>query len=235
MPIKSPYQKTKHISCIATLLLVNLITSVGFADITVTGKGSIDVKPNIATFNLSIETKAVTAKDAASKNANQTSETIKILKALLPESDAVTTQHYTIYPETQYDNKTNIHKSIGFIVTNMINVKTNNITALGDLLDKVSNSGITTINNLTFSYNNPDEIYNRALTLAVANAKIKAEIIAKAGNMQIKEIKDISVLATNDYRPMPMYAMAEARAAVATPIEAPDVKTEANVEVVFKT
>lgn len=225
----------KKIRLLAVLLLVNMITTSGFADITVTGKGAIDVKPNIATFNISIETKAPTAKEAASKNAAQTTKTIKTLKSILAETDAVTTQGYSIYPDTVYDNKNNTYKSVGFIVSNMIYVKSNNIDGIGDLLDKTTSSGITTVNNLSFSYDNPDDIYNKALALAVTNARVRADIIAKAGNITIKNVKDILILADVGYqRPMPMYAMAEAKAAP-TPIEAPDVKTQATVQVVFGT
>lgn len=223
------------IKLIAALSLISLIISNTFADITVIGKGTIDVKPNIATFNISIETKALTAKDAASKNANQTSKTIKTLKSILQSDDAITTQGYSVYPESLYDDKDKKFKFVGFTVTNMIHVKTNKIAGIGEILDQAANSGITTINNLSFSYNKPYELYNKALVLAISNAKNQAEVIAKAGNMQLKEIKDVSALANTEYnRPMPMYAMADAKS-VATPIEAPDVKTEASVQVIFKT
>lgn len=228
--------KTKKLLYLVIVSLIIFNPNI-FADITVSGEGTVSTKPNTASFSVNIETKAKTAKEAAVKNAESTDKTMKLLKSLLPADDAVTTQSYTIYPETKYDREQGKSEIIGYRVSNTIFVTTNDIINIGNLLDKTTASGITSINNLSFSYNNPEEIYNQALTKAVSNAKTRANIVAKAGNLKILSIKNITVqgYSYNPPSPMPRYAMAEARADIPTPIETPSVKTMAQVEVVFST
>jgi uncharacterized protein YggE len=214
----------------AGLLCTNL-----YADITVVGIGTQEVSPNIASFTVNIESRAKTATQASANNASQTDKTVKLLKSLLSNPKAVTTQGYSINPEYQYNRTTNKSEFIGFVANNSILVTTNDIKQVGDLLDKTINSGVSRVDNLVFTYDKPEQVYQQALASAIANAKQRAEVLAKASDLKLKKIGDIKVTSFDYSPPRPMMArMAVAESSVSTPIEAADIKTKAMVEVVFE-
>lgn len=213
------------------------------ATITINGEGNVNLEPNIATFTVNINTTAKTAKEAASKNSEQTNKTINILKSIIPEkksdaNKAISTQDYNLSPEYKWNKEKQQQELTGFTASNTLLVKTKNLSELGTILDKTISSGITELNNLSFAYDNPEEAYKQALDLAIANAKERADIIATASDIQIEGIQDITVISTNQITPsrIPMMYMATSseRNTPPTPIETPDVKTKAIVQVVFK-
>lgn len=213
------------IICIATNI---------YSAITVIGTGTASANPNMVSFSLSIETSAKTASKAAQTNSEQTAKTLALLKKLVPEDKALATVNYAIYPEYKYSRDTNKSEFIGFKVNNTIRVNSKDVDNIGDILDQTIQSGITRIDNLQFGYENTEELYQSALANALANAKQRAEIIAASSNLKIKEIIDVSVILDNGYSaPEPMPRMLMAEAATATPIEASDIKTQAQVKVVF--
>lgn len=221
---------------LSTLILsTNIYFTSLFANITVTGIGIQEISPNIASFTAIIETKAQTAKQASSDNAAQTDKTIKLLKSLVTNPQAITTQGYSLYPEYQYNRQTNNSEFAGFKAQNTIVIKTDNTQQVGELLDKTIASGVSKVDNLVFSYDAPEQIYQQALSKAIYNAKQRAEVLAKASELKLKNVADIKVMSYEYSPPSPIMAkMTMAESAVSTPIEAADVKTKAIVEVVFE-
>lgn len=207
-----------------------------YSDITVIGTGKASASPNMVSFSINIETSAKTAAKAAQANAEQSDKTLTLLKKLVPEDKALATINYSLYPEYKYNRETNKSEFIGFKANNTIKVNSKNVANIGDILDQTIQSGITRVDNLQFGYDNPEELYQKALADAVANAKQRAEIIANSSDLKIKEIDDVSVILDNGFsNPDPMPRMMMAESAIATPIEASDVNTQARVKVVFDT
>ena len=221
------------------LMLSSLIISHSFADITVLGNGSASTVPNLVMFDLMVESAAPNAVEATQANASQTDKVIKLLQKLIPEKNAVTTQSYSVYPNYEYNNKTNKSDFIGFKVSNQISVKSSNLE-IGSILDEVTHAGITTINNLRFGFDKPEDIYQEALAQAINNATARATILAKNGSLDISGIETIESMDSvggNERGPMPMMAMSMAKnvADVSTPIKPDDLRITATVRVVFKT
>ncbi len=225
---------------IANILLLSLYNNITLADITVMGRGIVETPPNQASFDVSVETNAKTGKEAAVANAKQTDKVVQLLKGLLKDPKAVTTHDYQAYPDYQYNESTKKSELIGFKVTNQVLVKTSNLDSVGNLLDQVSNAGVTTINNLQFSYDKPKEIQRQSLAKAMEDAIAQAKVLAEAGGVKINGIKIIDSvnLSTEQPYPRPMMTMADAmsaKMAPATPVSPADLKTQTQVMVVFLT
>ncbi len=219
------------------IFFCGLAYNLSFADIIVIGNGTASVDPNIALFDIMVETAGPTAGEAANDNAQKTDKIIKILEKLVPEKKAVTTTGYNVYPEYQYDDKTNKNVFIGYKVTNQINVKTINLKNVGSIMDEVTNAGVTTMNNLRFAYDKPEEIYQQALADAVDNALARASVIAKRGSLVIKGIESAESMdaPSNEGMPMPMPVYEKVASSLPTPIQADSLKSRATVKIVFKT
>ena len=226
----------KKVSCLF-ILSCSLACNISFADITVMGNGSASVDPNIALFDIMVETSALTAGEAAKTNAEKTDKIIKILEKLIPEKKAVTTTGYNVYPEYQYDNQTNKSVFIGYKVSNQVNVKTIDMKNVGSIMDEVTNAGVTNINNLRFAYDKPEEIYQLALADAVDNALARAAVIAKRGSLTLKGIESAESMdaPSNEAIPMPMPVYDKIAGNVPTPVQPDSLKSRAMVKIVFKT
>lgn len=233
-------KKIIHIKWLSILFLTNLSC---YAVINVSGTGSVEIAPDMANFDVTVETSASTAKEAAATNAEQTDKLVSVLKGILKEENAVTTANYEIFPDYQYNETTKKTEFVNFKTRNQVNVRTTNLAELGDLLDQAASVGVTGINNLRFSYSKPEEVYLQALEKAVVSAKNQANVIAQAAGLKIKSIKSID--SYSSFTPMPVYSKGRANgsadtgavaiAAMAAPINPDNVKTEATVNMSLDT
>lgn len=221
----------------AQFLLIGFYSSSVVADITVNGTGKVMVEPNLASFDITVETKNPEAQVASTENAKLTGKIVKELKKLIKEKDAVTTEGYAIYQDYEYDNKAQTNKVVGFKTVNQVHIKTTDLAKLGNLLDMVVAMGVTAINNLQFSYENQEIILHQALARAVSNATERAKILASAGGLSLDGIISIDSTLSNYSAPRPVNnrMMLAMKAAPVTPVEPGSVNIEASVNVIFKT
>ena len=145
----------------------------------VNGKGEITVTPNLATVSLGVETMETNVADAQAEASDGMK---KIMKSLadsgINQKDIQTGAFYI----TQRINWNSYQSSIiGYTVTNMLTVKIRDMNKVGDIIDSAIAAGgdIIRMDNLTFSVEDPSEIYQQAREKATANARDKAEQYAR--------------------------------------------------------
>lgn len=219
------------------LALLAMFSIHSYADIVVNGFGEVEQKPNLVSFSVSIETKHQNAKQAAEDNAKLTDKAINVLKSVIKDSKGISTQGYNLYPEYKFNRQESKSEFIGFKAVNTIYVKTKQINIIGEIMDRVIASGITSINNLSFSHDDPESLYQNALTNAINNGLDRARVIARSSALEIDRIFDIKV---QDSVPPSVSAVRSAMmlaqdSSVTTPINAPDIKISANVELTILT
>ena len=145
----------------------------------VNGKGEITVTPNLATVSLGIETTETNVADARDKAADGLKKIMQSLADSGINQKDIQTGAFYIYQRLDW----NSYKSsiTGYTVTNMLTVKIRDMNKVGDIIDSVIAAGgdLIRINNLTFSVEDPSEIYQQAREKATANARDKAEQYAR--------------------------------------------------------
>lgn len=148
--------------------------------ITVTGSGEVSVKPDVAYLSLGVETTAATAKEAQAKNAASLQKLSTLLKDTwkINPADIQTSQFY-VQPNYTYNDKDG-QKVTGYTAYHTLRVKYKDLEKIGQLLDAASNAGANRIDNVTFTVENPDQYQEQVITKAMADAGVKAGIIAKA-------------------------------------------------------
>lgn len=152
--------------------------------ITVEGEASIQVKPDIARFVVTVQTVEKDVTTAVAENSKRAEAVQKALRdAGVAEKD-IQTVNYSLYPRYEPDpEKPNtVGKLVGYAVDNGVRVTVRRIADAGKLLDVATKAGANSAGNLSFGLS--DEIEEKArqeaLTLAVGKARIKAVTIAKA-------------------------------------------------------
>lgn len=218
------------------------VTRVGAQDqsqkgISVNGEGKVSGKPDIANLTLGVMAEASTVQGARDQAAASLDAMIKSLKANGVDDKDIQTQQLSIQP--QYDYNNNKQELRGFQVTNIVSVKLRDINKTSQVVDDAVTAGgnNTTIQNLAFTIDNPTELQKQAREAAVADAKAKAETLAKAAGVNVGEALFIS---ESSYSPGPYYLGANASAelsardaAPATPIQAGELDVIINVSVTW--
>ncbi|WP_134684637.1 SIMPL domain-containing protein [Brevibacillus migulae] len=198
--------------------------------IAVTGQGSITIKPDVVYVQFGVETSGKTANEAVQKNA-QIFEGVKaaIKQAGVADADIQTVQFNT-YPIYQDQKLT------GYRVQNIVRVTYRDVDHVGKLLDQLAAAGVNRVESLAFSSEKMDEYEKQALSLAVKDARSKADALAAAAGVRIRGV--VSMTESGAGQPPVFYMQRQlssdlAAKAAETEISPGQLKVEATVQVVY--
>jgi uncharacterized protein YggE len=183
--------------------------------ISVLGEGIVLVQPNVARITLGVDV------------FDQS------LAAGIAETD-IRTVNYTLTP--QYDQQGNPNQPVlrGYRVQNMVQIKSTNIGGMGALIDDVVSSGATHIFGITFESDNMEALKNQARDQAMANARAKAEQLARDSGVTLGRPTLIEESDTGGVTPQQQNQAPRALAATpSTPIEPGQLQVATTVRVVW--
>ncbi len=162
--------------------------------ITVDGKGEIFAKPDVATFNFSVNTKEADAATAQTSAATRVNAIVDYLKTKgIDEKDIKTTGYY-LNPRYEYPQvrctewncpPAGEPKLVGYEVTQSVDVKVRKTEDAGVLIAGVGELGATNVGGLNFTIDDEDTLKADARTAAIADAKSKADALAKQLGVRI--------------------------------------------------
>jgi uncharacterized protein YggE len=188
--------------------------------IVTSGTGEAKVTPDRAAVMVNVQTRAATAAAAAAENARRTTAVLDALGKLgLPKSQ-LSTEGYTVYPETRYDQNGQSPRVTGYVVTNTVRAETHRPEQAGAIVDAALGAGANMINGLSFYASSIDAPRREAIADAVASARADAEAMARAAGGSLGGLIELSTQGPT-VPPRPMYdmaVMARKEAAVPTPV-----------------
>jgi uncharacterized protein len=184
--------------------------------IVVAGEGTIGAAPDYAEITAGVTTRAKTAKDASDANAKlMTAVTAALLDAGIAQKDIQTTR-FSIQPVYTSGGSNTEQKLTGFSSSNQVTVTIRQTDKVSEIADRLVAAGATNIGNLVFLHSNVSKLLDQAREAAVADARRKAELYAKASGVTLGRVLWISE--NSAYTPIAaMDGMFRAKA-VATPI-----------------
>lgn len=201
------------------------------------GSSSIDVKPDMATVSVAVETEAKKLQDAIEQNNTISKNINTALKQVIGCDDVITTKNFQVNPVYAYDKfSTPKNKLTGYKVLNQIKVKTLEVDKVAKILQTSLDNGANRISSLQFGINNTKHICNGLLEQAATDARKEAETLAKALGVKLKGIKKVSSSCGNK-TPRPYmeraFVMADGVAAAPPPVESGEASVTAQVYVDF--
>jgi uncharacterized protein YggE len=153
-----------------------------------TGEATVSVKPDQATIQIGIVTQSVTASSVAGQNAKQTDALLAELRTILNGSDQVKTASYSVRPDYRYAKPGAPPSISAYTATNIVEVRVNDITEAGKVIDAVLQSGANSIQRLQFGLKNPQAPRSEALREAAKRAKGSAEAIAAGLGVRVVRV-----------------------------------------------
>jgi uncharacterized protein YggE len=188
--------------------------------ISVSGLGEASGSPDQATINAGVQTVAVTAVEAAKENQAAVAKVMQALASSGIDKKDIQTSNYSIWPEQRHDPRGNNETMIsGYRVNNTVSVVVRDLDRLPELLAAATNAGANSIGGIDFAVKDPAALEQKARAAAMADARKKAEDLARLGNVQLGEVLQISMLGGAD---RPMYSTG-ARLALADAAPAPSI------------
>jgi uncharacterized protein YggE len=188
------------------------------------GHGVVTVAPDEATVIAGVHTQAASASAALAENAKLMNSVVAALKAA--GGEGLQTQQVSLYPQTDQQGRVN-----AYVADNSVSAKTK-IAAAGALIDAAVGAGANTVSGPTLSVSDRDARYRDALGRAVADARLKAEALAKAGGFGVGPVSSVTEQASSS--PPQVFSAAGAAAKDSTPVEPGTQDVTADVSVTFR-
>lgn len=206
--------------------------------ITVNGEGNITVKSDMAQVTLGMEAAAATAKEAQQKNTAVMNKIVAGLKLLGLAVNDIQTTDFSLFPDRRYNKTSGQEQVVGYRAVNQVTITVRDLAKLGAAIDQSIQAGANNVQNVSFSVESPGKWRNQAIAKAVKEARAKAESMAKASGMRIKQIIAMNESGINisPYQMDYGYKKAEVLGAGDTlnsPLEPGSVKVTANVQMNF--
>jgi uncharacterized protein YggE len=215
---------TRNIALAALLACSAAMTSPAFAQeiptrpltgtrLDVVATGEVTRVPDIARIGAGVVSQAPSATAALSQNARQmASVRAALAKAGIADRD-IQTSSISLNPEYRYvENRP--PELLGYRASNEVTVRFRDIANTGKILDALVAQGANQINGPTLAIDKPEEALDEARTAALAIARARADLYAKAVGKSVTRILSISEAGANYQPPRPMM-MAQGRGGTA--------------------
>jgi uncharacterized protein YggE len=186
--------------------------------IVTTGTGEAKLTPDRASVYIGVQSRASSASAAARDNAQRQRAVIDAIVSLGISRQLISTENYSVSPETRFDPNTQQSSVTGYVVSNVVRVEVQRIDQVAAVIDASLGKGANQINSLDFYASNSDEARRQALASAITNARGDAEAMARAAGGSLGLLLELT---STDNGPRPVFRAAAAAAnGVMTPIEA---------------
>lgn len=201
-----------------------------------TGESRIKVAPDQAWATVSVETRDVKAPEARRLGAAAMTSVTAALRKTGLDTNAIQTVGFSLQPEYEYVN--NRQRMKGFVVSNMVQVRIDDVSRVADVLDAVGGlslptSSTVTIAGLRFDLKNRAGVEREALKTAVEDAMARAKAMAAGGGLSLGRTLRIeesgSAPQPKFNEPYMMARQSQMAESVATPIEPSDIEIRAQV------
>ncbi len=200
----------------------------------IVAEGTSTRVPDLAVIQAGVTTQAATAAEAMTQNGAQMARVLAALRrAGIAERD-IQTSSISLAPQYRYEQNQSPVLT-GYQASNQVSVRFRDIARSGKILDTLVGEGANNINGPNLTVDKPEAALDEARTDAIAKAKARAELYAKAAGLSVNRILAISEAGAVTLPPVPMPMMvARSRAEAAdTQIAAGERELTVNVSVRF--
>ena len=160
-------------------------------DVVATGEASR--VPDLARISAGVVAVAPTASAALADNARRMATVRAALRRAGIADRDVQTSSVNLYPQYRQDQTAGSQPQItGYQATNEVTIRFRDIAAAGAILDALVAQGANQISGPTLEVSKPEEALDEARTRALAAARARAELYARATGKRVGRILSIS-------------------------------------------
>jgi uncharacterized protein len=191
--------------------------------ISVTGEATVSVAPDLAEVEGGVTTQAKTAREASDGTNKAMAAVLAALKGAGVADADIRTLRLSLQPQMVPARAGDTPPAIvGYRASNRVAVRVHDITKVASTLDTLLAAGANDIGGVNFMISNTSKWLDEARPKAVADARRKAEIYAKAAGVALGAPLSITEESASGPIMPRSFAAAPAMAAAPTPIAAGD-------------
>jgi uncharacterized protein YggE len=219
------------------------VIEAGHTLLTVNAEGKSTRTPDLAVFTAGVTSEAPTASAALAANSRDMSAVVAALKQAGIADRDIQTSNLNLdpvyapqrrLPDGSYEQGP--QKIAGYRVNNTVTVRQRKLDQYGKVIDTLVSAGANQVNGPSFTMDVPDAALDEARADAVAKAKARADLYAKAAGLHVVRIVTISEGGgVSPVQPMAFKAATRMDATrQAPPVEAGELEVGASVTVQFE-
>jgi uncharacterized protein YggE len=229
-----------HMRAVYVFCVIVLVASSAFAQtpaqpleplVVVSGEGIVKAAPDQAFVTLATESRSKNSKEAQAQNAKIMADVQQKLLAAGIAKDAIRTIAYDLNLEVDWVNGRQVTR--GYVARNMIEVRLDDITRVGEVIDVAVTAGVNAVHNVRFDLKDRDSLEREALKRATADARARAEAAASGAGGSIGRVLRIEQPEGRFPIPPPapvmMREMASDARVAQTPVVAGEIEIRATV------
>jgi uncharacterized protein YggE len=184
----------------------------------VTGEASISAPPDLAEISGGVTSEAKTARGASEANNAAMSKVFDALKTAGVDAKDIQTSRLSLQP--QYPpgppNRSGLPVIVGYHASNRVTVRLRDVGKLAGVIDAMVGAGANDVGGINFMVTAASRLLDDARTQALADARRKADIYAKAAGVSLGA--PLSIVEGGGDQPMMYRRMAAAPAPMGVPI-----------------
>ncbi|MEX1997582.1 MAG: SIMPL domain-containing protein [Candidatus Andersenbacteria bacterium] len=159
--------------------------------ITVSGRGEVHSRPDIAYLTLGVNTGVrPSAEEALGHLSDRFTAVVTAVKGAGVAEDDITTTNVSINPVYDYVEGRQILR--GFEAQESIRVKIRELNRIGEVLTRSTIEGVNQAGGISFAIDDAEALQQEAQEQAIADAQEKAEQLARALQVRLGSVKSFS-------------------------------------------
>lgn len=192
--------------------------------LTVSGIGKVRAAPDLGTLSAGVQVEAPTASEAQTKGNEKMATVIAALKrAGIAEKD-LQSSNYSVHPRYEYVPRAP-RQFKGYEASQNVEIRIRDLDRVNAVFDALRESDATNVGSLQLNIDDPEVYRTQARTDAIADARVRAEEIARALGVRLGPATNFNE-SSNGYTP-PIF-LERSMAIGGAPEEKADIQTGEN-------
>jgi uncharacterized protein YggE len=186
------------------------------AFISVTGEAHISVPPDLAQIDAGVTSEAKTAREASDANNAAMGKVLLALKGAGIDEKDFQTSRLLLQPQNSISRQGAPSTVVGYRASNRVTIRLRDVAKVASTIDTLVGAGANDIGGINFMVSQASKLLDDAREQAVADARRKADIYAKAAGVTLGA--PISISEEGSAQPVFRTKMALPMAAAPTPV-----------------
>lgn len=166
-------------------------------EVSVAGEGKVSAKPDVARISASVLTESDSLASAQEENSRKSNAVTAYLKQQEVAEKDIKTVGYNIYPQYYYPGPCRDDvcpldvgrpRIVGYQIRNTYEITVRDLAGANAILAGIVGAGVNEVGGIVFTIDTPDDLKDEARRKAIADARAKAEDLARDLNRRLGKI-----------------------------------------------
>jgi uncharacterized protein len=155
------------------------------AMISVTGEATLSVPPDLAQVDGGVTSEAKTAREASDANNAAMGKVLLALKGAGIDEKDFQTSRLSLQPQSAPNRTSGPPVIVSYRASNRVTIQLRDVTKVASVIDTLVGAGANDIGGINFMVSQSSKLLDQAREQAIADARRKAEIYAKAAGVTL--------------------------------------------------